>query len=90
MAYRNIFIANHSSLKLCNNQLIVNNGEEFYTPHKVELQLLLNSAVVIDGKRHSVANAIDLMVQSVISSFESNDIQLKLPELIETSYFNYD
>lgn len=65
-------------------------GEEFYTPHKAELQLLLNSATVIDGKRHSVANAIDLMVQSIISSFESDEIKLKLPVLIETSYFNYD
>lgn len=65
-------------------------GEDFYTPHKAELQLLLNSATVIDGNRHSVANAIDLMVQSIIASFENDEIRLKLPELIETSYFNYD
>lgn len=65
-------------------------GDQFYTPHKAELQLLLNSATIIDGKRHSVANAIDLMVQSIISSFESEEIMLKLPDLIETSYFNYD
>lgn len=65
-------------------------GEEFYTPHKAELQLLLNSAVTVNGKRHCVANAIDLMVQSIISSFENDDIKLKLPDLVELSFFDYD
>lgn len=65
-------------------------NEKFLTSQKAELQLLLNSAAVIDGSRHSVANAIELTVQSIISSFESDDIKLKLPDLIGTSYFNYD
>ncbi len=64
--------------------------EEFFTPQKAELQLLLNSATVIDGNRHSVANAIELTVQSIISSFENEEIKVKLPDLIDTSYFNYD
>ncbi len=65
-------------------------GKEFFTPQKAELQLLLNSATVIDGNRHSVANAIELTIQSIISSFEKEEIKLKLPDLIDTSYFNYD
>ncbi|WP_298653328.1 type II CRISPR-associated endonuclease Cas1 [uncultured Eubacterium sp.] len=65
-------------------------GEEFFTPQKAELQLLLNCATEIDGNRHSVANAIELTVQSIISSFENEEIALKLPNLIDISYFNYD
>lgn len=65
-------------------------GEKFFTPQKAELQLLLNSAILIDDNRHSVANAIELTVQSIILSFENEEIKLKLPTLIDTSYFNYD
>lgn len=65
-------------------------GEEFFTPQKAELQLLLNCAIEIDGNRHSVANAIELTIQSIIFSFENEEIALKLPNLIDISYFNYD
>ncbi len=65
-------------------------GDGFSTPQKAALQLLLNSATVIDGNRHSVANAIELTVQSIISSFENEDVKLKLPDLIDISFFNYD
>ena len=65
-------------------------GDNFYTPHKAELQLLLNSATSIDGKRHSVANAIELTVQSIIYSFEHEETNLKLPQLSDTAYFDYD
>lgn len=65
-------------------------GDNFYTPHKAELQLLLNSATSIDGKRHSVANAIELTVQSIIYSFEHEETNLKLPQLLDTAYFDYD
>lgn len=51
---------------------------------------MLNSATVIDGKRRSVANATELTVQSIISSFENEEIELKLPDLINISYFDYD
>ena len=63
---------------------------DFFTAQKAELLLLLNSATVIDGKRHSVANATELTVQSIISSFENEEIELKLPDLINISYFDYD
>lgn len=66
------------------------NTEELSTHHKAQLQLLLNSATVIDGTRHSVANAIELTVQSLIYSFENDKAALKLPKLSEISYFNYD
>lgn len=65
-------------------------GNEFYTPQKAELLLLLNCAVSVNKKRHSLANSIDLMVQSVIASFENNNVKLKLPSLLETSFFDYD
>ena len=65
-------------------------GEQFFTPQKAELQLLLNSAIIIDGKRHSVANAIELTVQSIVTTFESENIKLKLPNLIDIEYFDYD
>ena len=65
-------------------------GADFFTAQKAELLLLLNSATVIDGKRRSVANATELTVQSIISSFENEEIELKLPDLINISYFDYD
>lgn len=65
-------------------------GEKFSTSQKAQLQLLLNSATVIDANHHSVANAIELTIQSIILSFENEDVKLKLPDLIDTSYFNYD
>ncbi len=64
--------------------------EEFATAQKAELQLLLNSAVLVDGKRHCVANAIELMVQSIVNSFENDEIILKLPEIVKTDFFDYD
>lgn len=62
----------------------------FGTAQKAELMLLLNSAVLVDGKRHSVANAIELMVQSIVNTFENDDIILKLPEIVKTDFFDYD
>lgn len=65
-------------------------GSGFFTAQKAELVLLLNSAVLIDGQRHSVANAMEQVIQSVISSFENDDIDLKLPSFEDVSYFEYD
>ncbi len=65
-------------------------GDSFFTAQKAELVLLLNCAVTVDGKRHSVANAVELAVQSIISSFENDEARLKLPVLNELSYFDYD
>lgn len=65
-------------------------GEGFLTAQKADMVLLLNCAVTVDGKRHSAANAAELTVQSVISSFENDEVKLKLPVLNELSYFDYD
>lgn len=65
-------------------------SEDFSTYHKAELQRLLNCVCTVDGQKWSIAKSIDLLVQSVISTFESNDIILKLPDINEISYFNYD
>lgn len=62
----------------------------FATAQKAELQLLLNSAVLVEGKRRCVANAIELMVQSIVNSFENDEIILKLPEIVKTDFFDYD
>lgn len=65
-------------------------GEGFLTAQKADMVLLLNCAVTVDGKRHSAANAAELTVQSVISSFENDEVKLKFPVLNELSYFDYD
>lgn len=63
---------------------------KFSTAQKGELLRLLNSVSLVDGERYSVAYAIELLIQSIISSYENGEIILKLPTLIETSYFDYD
>lgn len=63
---------------------------DFSTYHKAELQRLLNCVCIVDNQKWSVAKSIDLLIQSVISSFEDSDIELKLPDINEISYFNYD
>lgn len=68
----------------------MNWNENLSTGNKAELLLLLNCAVLVDKKRHSVANAVDLIVQSLISVYEDNAKELKLPEFLDVSYFNYD
>lgn len=62
----------------------------FGTAQKGELLRLLNSVTIVDGERYSVAYAIDLLIQSIVNSYDNNEINLKLPTLIETSYFDYD
>lgn len=65
-------------------------NNELLTSQKAQLLLLLNSAVIIENKRHSVANAIELTVQSIVSSFEEMSMSIKLPCLIDTEFFDYE
>ena len=65
-------------------------GEQSYCFQKAELQLLLNAKTVVGGKTCSVSRAMELMVQSVVASFESEQIQLNLPDLLPTDFFAYD
>lgn len=63
----------------------------FSTAQKAELQHLLNSVCFVDGGRWSVSKASELMIQSLISCFEDdNTSYLKLPEICETAYFDYE
>lgn len=63
----------------------------FGTYHKAELQRLLNSVCLVDGSNWSLSKASELMIQSVIACFENDsNVRLKLPDLIDISYFDYD
>lgn len=74
---------------LVSKYLDLSNG--FGTYHKAELQRLLNSVCLVDGSNWSLSKAAELMIQSVIACFESDgNIKIKLPDLIDISYFDYD
>lgn len=67
----------------------LSNGLSTY--EKAFLQKLLNSACRVDGNSWSIAKAIELEVQSLIECFESKEVKdLKLPETIETAFFDYE
>lgn len=66
------------------------NWDNFGTAQKGELVRLINSQIVSDTDNHSVAFAIERLVQSLILSYESDNISLKLPVLQKTAYFDYD
>lgn len=60
------------------------------TVHKAELVRLLNCAVTVNGRRCSLAHAVELLVQSLISAFETDEVKLGLPQLEPIAYFAYD
>lgn len=63
---------------------------DFSTCEKAQLLKLLNCKMKVNGDICSLSTAVNLMIQSIITSFENSDIELKLPEITETEYFNYD
>lgn len=65
-------------------------NDNFSTPQKAELQLLLNSVCKIGNDNCSVSRAIDVLVQSIISSYENEKTELKTPTLCITSFFDYE
>ena len=65
-------------------------NDEFKTFQKAELVRLLNCKIIVNGNNCSLSKAIELLIQSVISSFEQETDSLKLPILVETDYFEYD
>lgn len=65
------------------------NGD-FSTSQKASLQLLLNSVCKIGDDNCSASRAIDVFVQSIISSYENEKAELKIPSLCLTSFFDYD
>jgi CRISPR-associated protein Cas1 len=64
--------------------------DDFSTYQKAQLQKLLNSVVSVNNENWSVSKAIELLIQSLVSSFENEKIQLKLPDVINTCYFDYE
>lgn len=62
----------------------------FGTAQKARLVQLLNCAVTVNGERCSLAHAAELLVQSLIAAFETDKPNLRLPEIGEISFFDYD
>lgn len=65
-------------------------GKEFYSFQKAELLRLLNCKTVVNKKSCSLSHAIELTIQSIINSFEKDNVELSLPTVVETDYFDYD
>jgi CRISPR-associated protein Cas1 len=65
-------------------------GEEFYRFQKSELLRLLNCKTVVNGNNCSLSRAVELFVQSIVYSYEEDNVDLNLPKLIETDFFEYD
>lgn len=62
----------------------------FDTYQKAELQKLLNSVVIVNNERRSLTKAIEVLIQSLVTSFEEETANLKLPKIVKTTYFDYD
>ena len=63
---------------------------EFSTAQKAELLQLLNVSVQIGEEHTSVSRAIELMIQSLIKTFEGDEIDIKMPSLDDISYVDYE
>lgn len=68
---------------------VFSQNEEFNSVHKAELLRLLNAVILSGKERHSVAFAIERLIQSLVSSYEDGSV-LTLPTLLKTDYFDYD
>lgn len=63
----------------------------FYTQHKIELYNLLNNDIIIDNKKHSVLNSINLTVKSLVTSYINKNYQrLLLPTIIKLEIHKYE
>lgn len=63
----------------------------FELAHKAQLQRLLNCVCIVDDNNWSLSKSIELMTQGIISCFENDNFSdLKLPDLTDISYFDYD
>ncbi|MCD7871911.1 MAG: type II CRISPR-associated endonuclease Cas1 [Clostridiales bacterium] len=67
-----------------------NQNNEFSTAEKAKLLMLLNCAVKIGNDKFSLSTAAEMLVQSLIASFETDEVKLKLPNLCDISFFDYD
>ncbi len=57
-------------------------SEELSYDVRKQLVNLINSEVVVEGKRYTVEYAMDLLVKSYVKSLSSGEVYLTLPELI--------
>lgn len=62
----------------------------FDTYQKAELQKLFNSVVIVNNEHRSLTKAIEVLIQSLVTSFEEETVNLKLPKIVKTTYFDYD
>lgn len=64
--------------------------DAFETADKAMLLKSLNASIIIDGKKTSVASAIERTVQSYSESLKNGKAFLVLPELIDIEYKSYE
>lgn len=62
---------------------------ELSVERKAELLNLLNVDVVVDGKLHSITNAIELEVDSLVRSFEREQAMVILPKITQPNPHRY-
>lgn len=69
----------------------IDEDDELTREHRIELVNLLNYQCIIDGKNHSILNAIDKMVSSYTTACSKKDFRLlKLPEIKPLEYHFYE
>lgn len=69
----------------------IDEDDELTREHRIELVNLLNYQCIIDGKNHSILNAIDKMVSSYTTACSKKDFRLlKLPKIKHLEYHFYE
>lgn len=66
------------------------NSQEFSTFQRAEITRLMNAVILSGEEKHSVAFAVERLIQSLVLSFDKKTDELKLPQLLKTDYFDYD
>jgi hypothetical protein len=56
---------------------------------KKKIYNLINSLVLIDGKKFNIQGAIEYMIKSYSTSINKNENLIKLPYLIELEEYRY-
>lgn len=64
--------------------------EDFGSAQKAELLRLLNTVMLYSGKKYSVANCVELVVQNIIACYKKEKTDLVLPKLIDLEYYEYE
>lgn len=69
----------------------IDKNDELTREHRIELVNLLNYQCIIDGKNHSILNAIDKMISSYTTACSKKDFRLlKLPKIKSLEYHFYE